>query len=102
MQFFFSKTSFLTSPQSCKTLFWHNVTLFVFLNMPAKHYKNGETVKNSDQLLTLSLGPYLTLKPINLGPVLNFTAFAYTYRKEGGKKEKMKTRERERDIYIYI
>ena len=40
---FFSKTSFLTSPKFCKkTLFWHNVTLFVFSKIPPKHYTNGE------------------------------------------------------------
>ena len=26
---------------SKKTLFWHKVTLFVVLNIPPKHYKNG-------------------------------------------------------------
>ena len=54
---FFSKTSFLTSRQFAETLFWHNVTLFVVINIPPKHYQNGEKrwKKNLDQFLTLSL-----------------------------------------------
>ena len=40
------------------TLFWHNVTLFVFINIPKKHDKNGENSENVDQLLTLSLDQF--------------------------------------------
>ena len=78
---FFSKPSFLTSPKFCKTLFWHIVALFLFLKMPRKHYKTGEKQwkKNLDQFLTLSLDQFLTLKPPNLGPVFNFTAYIYTH-----------------------
>ena len=36
--------------------------------------------KNLDQFLTLNLDQFLTLKPPNLGPVFNFTAYiAYIY-----------------------
>ena len=72
---FFSKTSFLTSPQFCKkkyTILAQCDTICV--NIPKKHYKNGETVKNLDHFLTLNLDQFLTLKPPNLGPVFNSTA----------------------------
>ena len=36
-------------------------------------------MKNLDQFLTLSLDQFLTLKPPNLGPVSNFTAYIYIY-----------------------
>ena len=62
-----------------KTLFWHNVTLCVFKNIPPKHYKNGETVKDLDQFLTLSLDQFLTLSPPNLGPVLTLQHYIYIY-----------------------
>ena len=39
----------------------------------------GKTMKNLDQFLTLSLDQFLTLKPPNLGPILNFTAYIYIY-----------------------
>ena len=35
--------------------------------------------KNLDQFLTLNLDQFLTLKPPNLGPVFNFTAYIYTF-----------------------
>ena len=35
--------------------------------------------KNLDQFLTLNLDQFLTLKPPNLGPVFNFTAYIYIY-----------------------
>ena len=57
-----TNTSFLTSPIFCKkkTLFWHNVTLFVFLNMLPKHFKHwGKQWK---------LGPVINTR---LGPVFN-------------------------------
>ena len=43
-----------------KTLFWHNVPLFAFLNMPKKHYKNGENQwkTNLDQFLTQLLDQF--------------------------------------------
>ena len=77
---FFSKTSFLTSPKICKTLFWHTVALFVFLKMPPKHYKNGENSEtNLGHFLTLNLDHFLILKPPNLGPLFNFTAYIYMH-----------------------
>ena len=59
---FFSKTSFLTSPKFCpnKTLFWHNVTLFVFSKIPENTIKMGKTVKK--------LGPNFNTR---LGPIFN-------------------------------
>ena len=46
------------------TIFWHDVTLFVFSKVPKKHYKNGEKQwkKNLDKFLTLDLDQYLTLE----------------------------------------
>ena len=71
-----SKTSFLTSPKFCKqkTLFWHNVTLFAFSKYPPNTIKMGKTMKTLDQFLFLNLDQFLTLKPPNFGPILNFTA----------------------------
>ena len=81
MQFSFQKPHFWHPPNFAKTLFWHTVALFVFLKMPKKHYKTGEKQwkKNLDQFLTLNLDQFLTLKPPNLGPVFNFTAYIYIY-----------------------
>ena len=39
-------------------------------------------MKNLDQFLTLNLDQFLTLKPPNLGPVFNFTAYIYIYMPE--------------------
>ena len=70
MQFSFRKPHFWHPQNFAKTLFWHNVTLFVFSKIPPKHYKNGEnSEKNLDQFLTLNLDQWITLKPPNLGPV---------------------------------
>ena len=74
---FFSKSSFWDPPNFAKTLFWHNVTLFVLSKMPPKHYKLGKTSKNLDQFLTYSLDQFLTYKRPNLGPVFNSTAYIY-------------------------
>ena len=73
---FFSKTSFLTSPNFATTLFLHNVTLYLCFQKCQKHYKNGggETVKNLDQFLTLDLDQFLTQETPNLEPVFNSTA----------------------------
>ena len=85
MQFSFRKPHFWHPPNFAKTLFWHTVALFVFLKIPQKHYKIGENKKkkkkkkNLDQFLTLNLDQFLTLKPPNLGPVFNFTAYIYIY-----------------------
>ena len=77
---FFSKTSFLTTQNFAKTLFWHTVTLFVLQKKPKKHYKTGEnSKKNLDQFLTYNLDQFLTYKTPNLGPVFNFTAYIYIY-----------------------
>ena len=38
-----------------------------------------KTVKNLDQFLTLNMDQFLTLKPPNLRPVFNFTAYIYIY-----------------------
>ena len=43
---FSSKTSFLITQNFAKTLFWHTVTLFVFLKKPPKHYKTREKQQN--------------------------------------------------------
>ena len=68
---FFSETSFLTSPKYCKnTILAQCDTICVVKNTP-KHYKNGKTVKNLDQFLTLDLDQFLTQETPNLGPVLN-------------------------------
>ena len=40
--------------------------------------KNSEK-KSLDQFLTLNLDQFLTLKPLNLGPVFNFTVYIYIY-----------------------
>ena len=62
MQFSFRKPHFW-HPQNCaETLFWHNVTLFVFSKIPKKHYKIGEDSENLDQFLTLDLDQFLTLE----------------------------------------
>ena len=43
MQFLFDNLIFdIPTVLQTKKLFWHNVTLFVFLSMPPKHYKMGE------------------------------------------------------------
>ena len=83
MQFSFRKPHFWHPPNFAKTLFWHTVALFVFLKMPKKHYKNGEKQwrKNLDHFLTLNLDHFLTLKPPNLGPDNNFTAYIYIHLK---------------------
>ena len=36
--------------------------------------------KNLDQFLTLNLDQFLTLKPTNLGPAFNITAYIYIYK----------------------
>ena len=81
MQFSFWKPHFWHPQNFAKTLFWHNVTLFVFSKIPQKHYKNGrggkQWKKNLDQFLTLNLDQFLTLKPPNLEPAFNFTAEKY-------------------------
>ena len=74
MQFSFRKPHFWHPQNLAKTLFWHNVTLFVFSKIP-----QNTAVKNLDQFLTLNLDQFLTLKPPNLGPVFNFTACIYIY-----------------------
>ena len=81
MQFSFRKPHFWHPPNFAKTLFWHTVALLVFLKMPPKHYKNGEKQwkNNLDHFLTLNLDHFLTLKPPNLGPLFNFTAYIYIY-----------------------
>ena len=48
---------------------WHYLR---FQKCPKNIIKMGETVKKK-------LGPVLTLKPPNLGPVFNFTAYIYVY-----------------------
>ena len=80
MQFSFRKPHFWHPPNFAKTLFWHTVALFVFLKMPPKHYKNGgkQWKNNLDHLSTLNLDHFVTLKPPNLGPLFNFTAYIYT------------------------
>ena len=47
--------------------------------MRKKRFKNGETVKNLDQFLTLDLDQFLTQETPNLGPVFNSTADIYIY-----------------------
>ena len=76
---FFSKTSFLTTQNFAKTLFWHIVTLFVLQKKPKSTIKLGKTAKNLDQFLTYNLDQFLTYKTPNLGPVFNFTAYIYIY-----------------------
>ena len=76
MQLLFEHLIFDIQTNFAKTLFWHNVTLFVLLNMPPKHYKNGKTV-NLEQFLTYSLDQFLTYKHPNLGP--NFISTAHIY-----------------------
>ena len=86
---FFSKTSFLITQNFAKTLFWHTVTLFVFLKMPPKHYKLGKTAKKKlDQFLTYSLDQFLytynldqflSYKTPNLGPACNSSLYIYTH-----------------------
>ena len=80
MQFSFRKPHFWHPPNFAKTLFWHIVALFVFPKMPKKHCKTGEKQwkKNLDKFLTLNLDQFFTLKPPNLGPVYNFTAYIYS------------------------
>ena len=76
MQFSFRKPHFWHPDNLAKTLFWHNWRYLCFLNMPKKHYTNGEKQwkKNVDQFLTLSLDQFLTLTPPQkkIGPVFNF------------------------------
>ena len=81
MQFSFRKPHFSHPPNFAKTLFWHTVALFVFLKMPQNTLKLGKTVKKKKlgPVLTLNLDQSLTLKPPNLGPVFNFTAYIYVY-----------------------
>ena len=76
---FFSKTSFLTSPKSCKnTILAQCDTICVFKNTP-KHYKYWENSENLDQFWTLDLDQFLTLDTPKIGPVLNSTASIYMY-----------------------
>ena len=80
--YFFSKTSFLTSRQFCEnTILAQCDTIWqiAFLNIPPKHYKNGESSKKLGPVFNFKLGPVLTLKRPNLGPVFNFTAHIYIY-----------------------
>ena len=79
LRFSFRIPRFWHPPNFAKTLFWHNVTLFVFINIPPKHYKHGENSENLDQFLTLSLDQFLTLKPPKIGPVFIFTAYIYIH-----------------------
>ena len=74
---FFSKTSFMVTQNFAKTLFWHTVTLFVFLKMPKNTIKLGKTAKHLDQFLTCSLDQFLTYKTPKIGPALNSTAYIY-------------------------
>ena len=60
MQCSFRKPHFGHPQNFAKTLFWHNVTLFVFSEMPQNTIKIGKTVKNLDQFLTLNLDQFLT------------------------------------------
>ena len=74
---FFSKTSFLTSRQFAKTLFWHKLTLFVFINIPRKHYENGgKQWKNLDQCLTYTLDQF---KLINAQILDQFLTLQHKY-----------------------
>ena len=77
MQFSFRKPHFWHPPNFAKTLVWHTAALFVFLKCPKNTIKLGKNSeqKNLDQFLTLNLDQFLTLKPPNLGPVFNFTAY---------------------------
>ena len=79
MQFFFSKTPFLTSPKICKNAILAQCdTICVFKNTPT--IKWGKAVKkNLDQFLTLDLDQFLRLETPNLGPVFNSTAYIYIY-----------------------
>ena len=54
---------------------------YLFLKMPKKHYEMGKNSekKSLDHFLTLNLDHFLTLKPPNLGPLCNFTAYVYIY-----------------------
>ena len=64
MQFSFWKPHFWHPHNFAKTLLWHNVTLFVFLNMPPKHDKNGgkQWNKKLDQFSTQLLEPVFNTK----------------------------------------
>ena len=88
MQFSIRKPHFWHPQTFAKTLLWHNVTLFVFSQMPQNTItKSGNSENNLDQFLTLDLDQFLTLdldqfltqESPNLGPVFNSTAYIYIY-----------------------
>ena len=62
----------LTYQQFCKNTILEQCNTICVYKHTQKHYKNGKTVNKK-------LGPALTLKPPNLGPVFNFTAHIYIY-----------------------
>ena len=80
MQFSFRIPHFWHPPNFAKTLFWHTVALFVFLEMPKKHYKNGKTVKNKlGPLFNFKLGPLFNFETPKSWTTFNFTAYIYIY-----------------------
>ena len=74
MQFSFRKPHFWHPDNFAKTLFWHKLTRFVFIDIPRNTIKRG---KNLDQFLTYSFDQFLTYRRPNLGPVFNSTAYIY-------------------------
>ena len=80
MQFSFRKPHFWHSQNFAKTLFGTMWNYLCFQKYPQNTIKMGKTVKkNLDQFLTLNLDQFLTVKPPNLGPAFNFTAYIYIY-----------------------
>ena len=75
---FFSKTSFWHPDNFVKTLFWHKLTLFVFLKHAPKNYKMGKAVKNGPVFNT-TLGPVLISKTPKSWTSFNSTACIYIY-----------------------
>ena len=73
---------------------WHYLC---FQKHPQNTIKWGENSKknNLDQFLTLSLDQFLTLKPPNLRPVFNFTAYIYIERDRDRDREKPSDHDRE-------
>ena len=77
---FISKTSFLTSPKFCKNTILAQCDTICVYKHTKKHYKNGETVKKKlGPVFNFKLGSIFNLKPPNLGPLFNFTAYIYIY-----------------------
>ena len=76
---FFSKP-FFDNLTNCPKIFSRPYTLFVFFEIPKKHYKIGENKQNNlGPSFDATLDQVLTQKNPNLGPSFDSTAHMYMY-----------------------